>query len=112
MGIHRSCKAKTSICMHSITTVYQLKKLKALDRLATRSTTTIKRNTPQASIEIMVDLMPIELMIQKTGISAYISLKKTTSHTILSESGVSASAHALSQLHVHACRPELASTET
>ena len=30
----------------------------------------------------------------------------------LSESGVRASAHALSQLHVRACRPELASTET
>ena len=29
----------------------------------------------------------------------------------MSESGVRASAHALSQLHVHACRPELASTE-
>ena len=61
---------------NSINTVYQLKKLKALDRLATRSTTTIKRNTPQASIEIMIDLMPIELMIQKSGISAYIRLKK------------------------------------
>ena len=61
---------------NSINTVYQLKKLKALDRLATRSTTTIKRNTPQASIEIMIDLLPIELMIQKTCISAYIRLKK------------------------------------
>ena len=61
---------------NSINTVYQLKKLKALDRLATRSTTTIKRNTPQASIEIMIDLMPIELRIQKSGISAYIRLKK------------------------------------
>ena len=60
---------------NSINTVQQLKKLKTLDRLATRSTTTITRNTPQASIEIMIDLMPIELMIQKTGISAYIRLK-------------------------------------
>ena len=42
-----------------------------VNRLATRSTTMIKRNTPQASIEIM-----IELMIQKSGISAYIRLKK------------------------------------
>ena len=31
---------------------------------------------------------------------------------LMSESGVRASAHALSQLDVHACRPELASTET
>ena len=50
---------------NSINTIQQLKKLKALDRLATRSTTTITRNTPQASVEIMIDLMPIELMIQK-----------------------------------------------
>ena len=60
---------------NSINTVYQMKKLKALDRLATRSTTTIKRNTPQASIEIIIDLLPIDLMIKKTGISAYIRLK-------------------------------------
>ena len=44
------------------------KKLKALDRLAARSTTTITRNTPEAIVEVMIDLMPIELMIQKTGI--------------------------------------------
>ena len=33
----------------------------------------------------MIDLMPIELMIQKSGISAYIRLKKTASHTISNE---------------------------
>ena len=61
---------------NSINTVQQLKKLKALDRLAVRSTTTITRTTPQASVEIMIDLLPIELMIQKTGISAYIRPEK------------------------------------
>ena len=60
---------------NSINTLQQLKKIKALDRLAARSATTITRNTPQASIEIMIDLMPIELMVQKAGISAYIRLK-------------------------------------
>ena len=65
---------------NSINTLQQLKKLKDLDRLAARSTTTITRNTPQASVEIMIDLMPIELIIQKTGISAYIRLKKSTRH--------------------------------
>ena len=60
---------------NSINTIQQLKKLKALDILAVRSTTTITRNTPQASVEIMIDLIPIELMIQKTGISAYVRLK-------------------------------------
>ena len=61
---------------NSINTLQQLKKLKALDKLAVRSTTTIKRTTPQASVEIMIDLMPIELMIKKTGISAYIRLRR------------------------------------
>ena len=61
---------------NSINTVQQLKRLKALDRLAARSTITITRNTPQASVEILIDLMPIELMIQKTGISAYIRLRR------------------------------------
>ena len=60
---------------NSINTIQQLTQLKSLDSLAVRSTTTITRNTPQASLEIMIDLMPIELMIQKNGISAYIRLK-------------------------------------
>ena len=59
---------------NAINTAQQIKKLKALDRLAARSTTTITRNTPQASVEIMIDLMQIELMIQK---NRYISLHKT-----------------------------------
>ena len=37
---------------NSINTIQQLKKLKEQDRLAVRSTTTITRNTPQASVEI------------------------------------------------------------
>ena len=48
---------------------------KFLDRLATRSTTTITKTTPQASLEIMIDLLPIELMIQKTGLAAYLRLR-------------------------------------
>ena len=41
-----------------------MKAMKALDRLCTKSIT-ITKNTPQASIEIITDLMPIELIIQK-----------------------------------------------
>ena len=61
---------------NSINTMQQLKNLKALDRLAVRSTTTITRNTPQASVEIMIDLMPIELMIQKTRHLSIYKIKK------------------------------------
>ena len=39
------------------------KKLKALHRLAVRSTTPITWN----SVKMMIDLIPIELMIQKLG---------------------------------------------
>ena len=61
---------------NSISTVQQLKKLKVLDRLAVRSTTTITKTTPQGNIEITIDLMPIELMIQKVGILADLRLKR------------------------------------
>ena len=47
-----------------------------LDRLAVRSMTTITKITTHANIEIMIDLTPIELMIQKVGISAYLRLKR------------------------------------
>ena len=40
-----------------------------------RSTTTITKTTPQASVEVMINLLPIELLVQKVGISAYIRLK-------------------------------------
>ena len=33
------------------------------------------KTTPQVSVEVMIDLLPIELMVQKVGISAYIRLK-------------------------------------
>ena len=61
--------------VNSINTVQQMKKLKALDRLAVRSTTAITKTMPQASVEMMIDLMPIDLMIQEVGISVYIRLK-------------------------------------
>ena len=51
------------------------KALKLLDRLATRATTMFQKNAPQASIELLIDLIPIELMIKKAGISSYIRLK-------------------------------------
>ena len=32
------------------------------------------RRTAQASVELMIDLIPIDLMIQKVGLSAYLRL--------------------------------------
>ena len=70
------------MCLHdnAINTLQQTKQLKALDRLAVRSTTTFTKTTPQGSVEIMIDLLPIELMIQKVDISAYIRLKSQLSN--------------------------------
>ena len=71
VGIYSSCKTKSTTVYawltwgNSINSLQERKKLKALDRLAVRLTTNITRNTPQASAEIMIDLMSIELMIQK-----------------------------------------------
>ena len=53
-------------CGNSINTLQQMKSLKTLDRLAVKSTTTITRNTSKSSVEIMMYLMPIELMIQQS----------------------------------------------
>ena len=50
------------------------KSLKTMDRLATRETTLLTRNTLQASIELIIDLIPIELMIKKVGLNAYTRL--------------------------------------
>ena len=60
---------------NAINTLQQTKKLKALDRLAVKSTTTNTKTTPKASVEVMIDLLPIELKVQKVGISANIRLK-------------------------------------
>jgi ribonuclease HI len=61
---------------HKIQSKAMLTKLKALDRLAIRSMATISRKCPQASLEVLVDLMPIDLMVKKTGLAAYCRLKR------------------------------------
>jgi hypothetical protein len=61
---------------HELKTKLLTTKLKALDRLAVRSMATISRRAPQASIEIMINLLPIDLHIKKLGLSSAIRLKK------------------------------------
>ena len=76
MGIHRCSQTQATICM------YGLGKLNK-HNTATKETKSLRQAGNQINhnynkeynIEIMIDLMPIELMIQKTGISAYIRLK-------------------------------------
>jgi hypothetical protein len=61
---------------HKIQSKAMLTKLKALDRLAKRSMAIISRKCPQASLEILTDTIPIDLMVLKTGIATYCRLKK------------------------------------
>ena len=55
----------------------QIKTMKKLDRLTTTAMAPIRRSTPQASLEIMFDLTPIELLIEQMGVASFI---RTRSH--------------------------------
>ena len=46
--------------------------MKRLDRQTTTAMAPIRRSTPQASMEIMFDLMPIELLIEQMGTASFI----------------------------------------
>ena len=53
-------------------TAQQIKNMKRLDRQTATAMTPIRRSTPQASLEIMFDLMPIELLIEQMGTASFI----------------------------------------
>ena len=55
----------------------QIKSMKKLDRQTTTAMAPIRRSTPQASMEIMFDLTPIELLIEQMGTALFI---RTGSH--------------------------------
>ena len=50
----------------------QIKGMKRLDRITTTAMAPIRRSTPQASLEIMFDLLPIELLIEQMGAASFI----------------------------------------
>ena len=50
----------------------QIKQMKKLDRQTTTAMAPIRRSTPQASMEIMFNLTPIELLIERTGTASFI----------------------------------------
>ena len=53
-------------------TAKQIKSMKRLDRQTTTAMTPIRRSTPQASMEIMFDITPIELLIEHMGAASFI----------------------------------------
>jgi hypothetical protein len=58
---------------------YQNKELKKLDRLACRSAATIGGTTPQAALNIILDITPINLHIEELAISAFNRLEPVLS---------------------------------
>ena len=76
---------------HEIVTKQTKLKLKGLDRLAIRSMASTTKTSPQAAMELIVGLMPLELHIQQIGLNArerlhsklkpaWISNSKNTTH--------------------------------
>ena len=53
-------------------TAKQIKCMKRLDRQTTTAMAPIRRSTPQASMEIMFDITPIELLIEHMGAASFI----------------------------------------
>ena len=79
MGLYWGIRPKlTYACMtwnNGLIFDYQLKELKKLDRLACRAAVTINRTTPQAALNIILDITPIHLHIQELAIAAFARLE-------------------------------------
>ena len=56
------------------------KQLNALNRIACKSATVITRITPQASLELIFNLMPLDLHIKLLGLTTYCRIKKKQSN--------------------------------
>ena len=67
---------------HKLTTK-QIKCKKKLDRLTTTAMVPIKRSTPQATLEIMFNLIPIDLLIEQLGAASFMRTKAHLENTIM-----------------------------
>ena len=63
--------------------------LKKLNRLACMSLTPTTRSTPQASLEIMYNIAPIDLILDEIGLNAFLRLRGTLPPTRQVKSGFS-----------------------
>jgi hypothetical protein len=73
----------TYVCMtwsNGLIFDYQMKELKKLDRLACREAVTLNRTTPQAALNLMLDITPIHLHIQELAIAAFARLEPVLGH--------------------------------
>ena len=60
---------------HKINTKKLIQKLNSLNRLACLLTTNLTRTIPQMSLEIMLNIEPLDIHIQKLGLADYICLE-------------------------------------
>ena len=51
------------------------KQLNKVNRIASTAATAIERTTPQASLEMMTNILPLDLHIKEVGMNAYTRLK-------------------------------------
>ena len=52
-----------------------IKKMKRLDRLITTAMAPIQRSTPQATLKIMFDIVPIDLLTERSGATSFLRTK-------------------------------------
>ena len=60
---------------HKINLKKHGKQLNRLNRVACTSATAIEKTTPQASLEMMANILPLDLHIKEVGMNAYVRLK-------------------------------------
>ena len=78
MGVHRHNRTKIPLQGSSVGTQYLSKtaqKLKELNRIACMSLTPTTRSKPQAALEIMYKITPLDLHLTETGLKTYLRLK-------------------------------------
>ena len=60
---------------HKINLKKHGKQLNRLNRIASTSATAIERTTPQASLEMLTNILPLDLHIKEVGMNSYVRLK-------------------------------------
>ena len=78
MGVHGIIRPKLTygalVWAHNLSTK-QHKKLKQLNRIACMSLTPTTCSTPQAALEIMYNITPLDLHLTETGLKTYLRIK-------------------------------------
>ena len=61
---------------HAANTVGNISKLRKLNRMALNTITSVRRSNPTRALEIIYDIMPLHLEIQKIGMASFVRLKQ------------------------------------